>query len=227
VRKKPDRAAQGDGAKPSRRQGSPVKKAPPVRPVILVHGILGQRHLYWNLFKHRLESDGFRVHEVALPNSMLGDIRIAARRLAEKVEATRAGDRAHKVDLVCHSAGGIVARYYLKFLGGGHHVGHAIFLGAPHKGTYFSYVLPVVRVAAQVRPGARLLAEIGDDLPEGVRITNFWSPVDGIVIPAENSILAHPKARNVKVPWMHHWGFLLSSGVHEQVRRALREPLQK
>jgi glycosyltransferase involved in cell wall biosynthesis len=32
-----------------------------------VHGILGTRHLYWNLFRHRLEEDGFRVEEVALP----------------------------------------------------------------------------------------------------------------------------------------------------------------
>jgi len=189
-------------------------------PVLLVHGILGQRHLYWNLFRRRLEQDGFQVEEVSLPYSLLGDIRIAAERLSAKVEGVAKEGR---VDLVCHSAGGIVARYYLKFLGGAKRVRHIVFLGSPHQGTYFSYVLPVLRIAAQVRPGAELLRELGEDVPDGVKATNFWSPVDGVIIPAQNSILRHPGARNVKVPWMHHWGFLLSPTIHKQVVHALRD----
>ncbi|HUR61736.1 MAG TPA: lipase [Candidatus Thermoplasmatota archaeon] len=190
------------------------------RPVLLVHGILGQRHLYWNLFRRRLEHEGFSVAEVSLPYSLLGDIRIAAQHLSAMVDAVSPAPG--KVDLVCHSAGGIVARYYLKFLGGAQRVGHIVFLGSPHQGTYFSYVLPVLRIAAQVRPGAEFLRELGEDVPEGVQATNFWSPVDGVIIPAENSILRHPGARNVRVPWMHHWGFLLSPTIHRQVATALR-----
>jgi triacylglycerol lipase len=190
-------------------------------PVLLVHGILGQRHLYWNLFRRRLEQDGFRVDEVSLPYTLLGDIRVAAERLSEKVEEVAPDGQ--RVDLVCHSAGGIVARYYLKFLGGAKRVRHIVFLGSPHQGTYFSYVLPVLRIAAQVRPGADLLRELGGDIPDGVRATNFWSPVDGVIIPAQNSILHHPSAKNVKVPWMHHWGFLLSPQIHKQVAKALRD----
>ncbi|HUR63023.1 MAG TPA: alpha/beta fold hydrolase [Candidatus Thermoplasmatota archaeon] len=196
---------------------------PPARPgrtVLLVHGILGQRHLYWNLFRRRLMDEGFTVEEVTLPYSLLGDVKVAAQRLAAAVDAAAPTGQ---VDLVCHSAGGIVARYYLKFLGGAKRVGHVVFLGSPHQGTYFSYVLPVLRIAAQVRPGADLLRELGEDIPDGVEATNFWSPVDGVIIPAENSILRHPRARNVKVPWMHHWGFLLSPTIHRQVAKALRD----
>lgn len=192
----------------------------PGRTVLLVHGILGQRHLYWNLFRRRLVEEGFTVEEVTLPYSLLGDIRVAAQRLADAVDKAAPGGQ---VDLVCHSAGGIVARYYLKFLGGAKRVGHVVFLGSPHQGTYFSYVLPVLRIAAQVRPGADLLRELGQDLPKGVRATNFWSPVDGVIIPAENSILRTPGAKNVRVPWMHHWGFLLSPAIHRQVAHALRD----
>lgn len=191
------------------------------RTVLLVHGILGQRHLYWNLFRRRLQDEGFAVEEVSLPYSLLGDVRVAAQRLADAVDA--AAPDGGQVDLVCHSAGGIVARYYLKFLGGAKRVGHVVFLGSPHQGTYFSYVLPVLRIAAQVRPGADLLRELGEDIPKGVRATNFWSPVDGVIIPAQNSILRHPGARNVRVPWMHHWGFLLSPAIHRQVAQALRD----
>ncbi|HEX2065743.1 MAG TPA: alpha/beta fold hydrolase [Candidatus Thermoplasmatota archaeon] len=197
-----------------------ANRRPPGRTVLLVHGILGQRHLYWNLFRRRLQEEGFRVDEVSLPYSLLGDIRVAAQRLADKVEAIASGGQ---VDLVCHSAGGIVARYYLKFLGGAGRVRHVVFLGAPHQGTYFSYILPVLRIAAQVRPGAALLRELGEDLPAGVAATNFWSPVDGVVIPAQNSVLNAAGARNVRVPWMHHWGFLVSPAILQQVAQALRD----
>lgn len=191
-------------------------------PVILVHGILGNRHLYWNLFKHRLEKDKFRVHEALLPYSMLGDIRIAARTLSDKVDATLAGDQADKVDMVCHSAGGLVARYYLKFLGGQSKVRRLVLLGTPHRGTYFSFTLPLLNIARQARPGAKILDELGPDWDGvGVELINFWSPVDGIVIPAENSRLRG--AHNVRVDWMHHWGFLVSSTMYEQVKTALRK----
>ncbi len=193
------------------------------RPVLLVHGILGQRHLYWNVFASRLKGDGFRVHEAQLPYSMLGDIRIAALTLKEKVEATCRGDKAEKVDLVCHSAGGLVARYYVKFLDGHKRVGHLVLLGTPHKGTYFSYVLPLLRIAAQAKPGSNLIREIDEAEGPDVPTTNFWSPVDGIVFPPENAKMEGPHARNVQVDWMHHWGFLVSGAVYKHVHDALRD----
>lgn len=207
--------------KPARSGGSGRKG--PKRPVLLVHGILGQRHLYWNLFKRRLTGDGFRVHEVVLPYALFGDIRIAARRLAEKVEATLAGDRADKVDLVCHSAGGLVARYYLTYLNGDRHVRHVVTLGTPHNGTYFSYLLqlPFLDIARQTRPGSHLIQEISrpNAVPPHVRITSIWSPTDGVVLPPESAVL--PGARNVKVPWTTHWGFLWNQHIYTVVKDAL------
>jgi triacylglycerol esterase/lipase EstA (alpha/beta hydrolase family) len=193
------------------------------RPVLLVHGILGQQHLYWNLFKKRLVADGFRAHEVILPYWMLGDIRIAARMLADKVEATLAGDKADRVDIVCHSAGGLVARYYLTYLKGHRHVRHLVTMGTPHNGTYFSYLLhmPFLSIARQTRPGSHLIQEISGPgaIPHGVRVTSLWSPVDGVVLPPESGVLAG--ARNVKVPWTSHWGFLWSKHIYDMVKDAL------
>lgn len=195
----------------------------PRRPVLLVHGILGQRHLYWNLFKRRLVADGFRVHEVVLPYALLGDIRIAARMLADKVDATLAGDKADRVDLVCHSAGGLVARYYLTYLKGDRSVRHLVTLGTPHNGTYFAYLLqlPFLSIARQTRPGSHLLQEISGPgaVPPHVRITSLWSPTDGVVLPPENAVLAG--ARNVKVPWTTHWGFLWNQHIYTVVKDAL------
>ena len=206
----------GEGTRLQRRGG-------PKRPVLLVHGILGQRHLYWNLFKRRLVADGFRVHEVVLPYALLGDIRIAARMLADKVDATLAGDKADKVDLVCHSAGGLVARYYLTYLKGDRSVRHLVTLGTPHNGTYFAYLLqlPFLSIARQTRPGSHLITEISRPgaVPPHVRVTSLWSPVDGVVLPPESAVL--PGARNVKVPWTSHWGFLWNQAIYTVVKEAL------
>ena len=202
---------------------APKAKATRPTPVLLVHGILGQRHVYWNVFRRRLANDGFRVHEVVLPYYMLGDIRIAARFLADKVEATLVGDNVDKVDLVCHSAGGLVARYYLKYLKGDRHVAHLVTLGTPHLGTYVAYALgfPFMGILKQTRPGSHLLDEVNGPgaVPPHVRITSFWSPVDGVVIRPENAILAG--AHNVKVPWLTHWGFLWNPHVYGLIRDAL------
>ncbi len=196
-------------------------------PLLLVHGLLGQRHVYWNVFRRRLLRDGYRVHEVILPYYMLGDMRIAAHYLQEKVDATLRGDDAERVDLVCHSAGGLVARYYLTYLDGAQKVGHLVTLGTPHLGTYFSYVLslPFLEIVKQTRPGSHFLGEINGPgaVPPQVRMTSFWSPVDGVVLPPEHGIL--PGATNVRASWTTHWGFLWRRDVYDRVREALDEGL--
>ena len=204
-------------------EGASASRRGHQRPVLLVHGILGQQHLYWNLFKRRLVGDGFRVHEVVLPYALLGDIRIAARMLADKVDATLAGDKATKVDIICHSAGGLVARYYITYLKGAQKVRHLVTLGTPHGGTYFSYLLhfPFLSIVRQTRPGSHLIQEISGPgaIPKGVKVTSLWSPTDMVVLPPESAVLAG--AVNIKVPWTTHWGFLWSKHIYQMVKDAL------
>ena len=193
----------------------------PLRPVILVHGIFGNRHLYWNLFRHRLRADGVRFHEVVLPAGLLGDMRIAAGVLRAKVDATLRGDGVPKVDLVCHSAGGLVARDYLKFLDGAKHVDRLVLMGAPNQGTHVARLLPLAPIAMrrQASPGSNFLREIDGPVPPGVTATNLWSPVDGIVVPSRNAILEG--AKNVELAWVHHWGMLLHRSVYDAVLAGL------
>lgn len=196
-------------------------------PVILVHGILGQRHLYWNVFKHRLKEADVRYHDCILPYGMLGDMRIAARILKDKVDNALLHDGAKKVDLVCHSAGGLVARYYLMYLGGSKVVENLVTLGTPHQGTYFSYVLPVpiLQIAKQARPGSHFLDEVNGEghIPPGVRFWNLWSPLDGVVLPSHNSKLAGSKAIKVLAT---HWGFLFRKDVFQRVLECLGRPAE-
>ncbi len=198
-------------------------------PVILVHGILGQRHVYWNIVKQRMQHDGIRYHDCVLPYGMLGDIRIAARFLADKVESALKGDDADKVDLVCHSAGGLVARYYLMYLDGTRSVRKLVTLGTPHQGTYFSWLIGpplsgIAHIAKQTRPGSHFLDEINGPgaIPDGVEVVNIWSPIDGIVVPSHNSKL--PGSRAIRMPLVTHWGFLWRKDVYETVKAVLDGP---
>lgn len=192
--------------------------------VVLVHGILGQEILYWNVMQRRLRKSGFRYHDCVLPYGMLGDMRIAAGILKEKVDACLRHDGTDKVDLLCHSAGGLVARYYLMHLGGAKYVRKIITLGTPHQGTYVSYAIGIphlLPIARQARPGSFFLEEINGPgaIPRDVELFNFWAPFDGVVIPAHNSKLTG--SIGVKVPFANHWSYLWSRRVYEWVEAAL------
>ncbi len=62
-------------------------------------------------------------------------------------------------------------------------------------------------------------------MPKGVLVTNFWSPLDGIIVPGRNSVLEHPGVVNVRT-MSHHWGYLLSQRIYGKVRDALLDKLQ-
>lgn len=189
-----------------------------------MHGILGQPYLYWNVLRRRLQRDGFPLHEASLPYGLLGDIRVAAVLLRDRVEEVLAASGADRLDVVCHSAGGLVVRYYLHFLRGHRHVAHVVHLGVPHGGTALSRVLPLpVAVRRQTAPASGLIQELdaAPPLPDDVRVTNLWSPTDGIVVPARHALLEG--ARNIELPWTHHWGMLWSRRAHDAVLAALRD----
>ncbi len=176
--------------------------------------------------KRRLQHDGIRYHDCVLPYGMLGDMRIAARYLKDKIDGALQANDTDKVDLICHSAGGLVARYYMMYLDGAKHVRRLVTMGSPHQGTYFSWLIGpplsgLATIARQTRPGSHFLDEINGPgaIPEGVEIYNMWSPIDGIVVPSHNSKL--PGSRAIRIPTTTHWGFLWRRDVYETVKALL------
>ena len=85
----------------------------------------------------RLRADGHRTFVYELPGLGLGDIVASAEALRGYVAQVRATTGAAKVDIVGHSEGGIVSRYYLKYLGGTAEVERYLSLGSPHYGTFW------------------------------------------------------------------------------------------
>jgi triacylglycerol esterase/lipase EstA (alpha/beta hydrolase family) len=193
--------------------------------VVLVHGVLGQGFIYWNLLKRYLSGDRHHFHEVRLPFFGFGDLRQAAVHLGQEVdhildECDPRTDR-DQVDLVAHSAGGLAARYYIKYLGGGPKVHSLITLGTPHHGTLTSALFPLHTVARQTLPGSTFLRELnrGADTAAPVHYTCVWSRTDGVVIPSKSATLT--RAHNVEVPFITHWGFLWNREVYRVIREAI------
>ena len=103
------------------------------------------------------------------------------------------------VDLIGHSQGGLVGRYYIKYLGGASEVDSMISLAAPHYGTTLANLANLlglgtclgVTACQQMAIGSSFLAGLnaGDDTIGSVDYTNFASAFDEIVTPYTSSFL--------------------------------------
>jgi triacylglycerol lipase len=124
-----------------------------------------------------------------------------------------------RIDLVCHSMGGIVARVYLQLLGGHRRVDHCITLGTPHKGTYNAYWIPT-KVGDELRPDSDLIKKLEktEYLNSRTQVTSIVAGSDNIIIPRVNS--GHQNS--IHVPDVGHLGMLLSRRVMSEVLSCLR-----
>ncbi len=143
---------------------------------------------------------------------------------------------AQRVDLIGHSQGGLVLRYYIKYLGGAQKVDSAISLGAPHYGTIlgnigtilgFGSCLGVV-ACVQMGQGSAFLNDLnaGDDTIGNVQYTNLYTAYDELVRPIANATLKDG-ATNVKIQsqcWARvvgHLGLILDGTVYSGIEDAL------
>src|SRR5438132_11710621 len=126
--------------------------------------------------------------------------------------------RGGRVDLVCHSLGGLVARVYLQQLGGARRVDRCITLGTPHRGTYNAYWV-ASRIGRELRPDSPLLARLDSSRPAaaGVRFASIVAGSDNIVIPRVFSSTDSV----VHVPGLGHLGLLFSPTAFRAVANQL------
>ncbi len=209
--------------------------ASPPDPVVVVDGTFGPAFFYEPLAA-RLRSDGREVFIFELTNLGTGDIAGTARDLAAFVDGVRTRTGAAKVDLVAHSQGGLVARQYVKYLGGDATVDSLVSLSAPHYGTVVANIADFfgggnclgIVACRQMAVGSDFLDNLneGDDTIGSVRYTNFYTSLDELVRPVRNAALGDG-ATNVLVqsqcPFrvVDHVGMALDGTVYSGVRQAL------
>ncbi|MFF4173215.1 esterase/lipase family protein [Streptomyces sp. NPDC001744] len=193
------------------------------RPVVLLHGFADNRSVFV-LLRRSLVRHG-RDGIVSLNYSPLTcDLRAAAALLGRRVEEIRARTGHDEVDLVGHSLGGLIARYYVQRLGGDRRVRTLVTLGTPHSGTTVARLADAHPLVRQMRPGSEVLRDLAGPAPGcRTRFVSFWSDLDRVMVPVETARLDHPdlSAHNVRVSGIGH----LALPVHPAVAAGVREAL--
>ncbi|MZD09999.1 alpha/beta fold hydrolase [Streptomyces sp. SID5785] len=215
-------AAQASAAAPDRgwNDWSCRPSAAHPRPVVLVHGTFGNSVDNWLVLAPYLVKRGYCVFSLdygQLPGvplfNGLGPIARSAGQLDTFVDKVRGTTGAPKVDLVGHSQGGMMPRYYLKFLGGAAEVNALVGIAPDNHGTTLSGLtglLPYFPGAEDLltlaTPGladqiagsdfVTKLNEGGDTVP-GVHYTVIATKYDEVVTPYRTQFLDGPDVHNV------------------------------
>lgn len=180
----------------------PAKHPPPVSqatpgPVILVPGYGGSTTGLEKLAVV-LRDHGKDAQVLRLAGDGRGDLDAQAKVLGSAVRAALDRTHAKSVDVIGYSAGGVVARLWVRDRGGAQLARRVITLGSPHHGT------ETAGLAASVLPGAcptacqqltadsTLLARLnaGDETPTGPTYVSIWTTRDDVVLPPESASLS-------------------------------------
>jgi triacylglycerol esterase/lipase EstA (alpha/beta hydrolase family) len=173
----------------------PVSQREP-GPVVLVPGYGGST-AGLEVLGDALEQAGRDVSIVRPPGDGTGDLREQAVVLDEAVRAAIERSGASSADVVGYSAGGVVARVWVRDLGGGDLARRVVTLGSPQHGTdvagLASDVTPDTCPAAcrQLAPDSDLLRRLnaGDETPAGPLWVSIWTQDDTTVVPPESASL--------------------------------------
>lgn len=223
-------------------------------PVVLVHGTFGNAYDYWLTAAPMLAASGycvFRVDYGQLPGVQvlhgIDSIPKAAEQLSDFVDKVLQATGASKVDIVGHSQGGMMPRYYLKFLDGAKKVDQLIALAPSNHGTdadglqklakqfpggeelINSTISPVPAMTDQLS-GSEVLTKLnadGETIP-GVRYTVIASKYDEVVTPYSSQFLKEDGAdvRNILLQDLYPADLSEHMTIHHDPM-ALREVLKQ
>jgi triacylglycerol esterase/lipase EstA (alpha/beta hydrolase family) len=189
-------------------------------PVILVHGTFANMDDNWQAASPLLADNGYCVYAFNYggasstdPIQGTGEIAASAAQLATFVNSVLAATGASKVDLVGHSQGGMMPRYYINFLGGASKVNDFVALAPSNYGTTLDGITElasllgassaingtlstVCEACVEQEQGSAFLAGLNaTPTVPGVRYTVIESKDDEVVTPYTNAFL--PAASNV------------------------------
>ena len=192
------------------------------RPVVLVHGTFANSVDNWLGLAPYLVNRGYCVFSLdygQLPGvpffHALGPIDKSAGQLSTYIDTVLAATGAAEADLVGHSQGGMMPRYYLKFLGGAAKVNALVGIAPNNHGTtlagltnllpYFPGAEDLLSAAtpalAQQVVGSEFMTKLnaGGDTVPGVRYTVIATKYDEVVTPWRTQFLNGPDVKNVLI----------------------------
>lgn len=191
-------------------------------PVVLVHGTFGDMANSWQALSPLLYDNGYCVFALnygsyngsgALGVYATGKIEASAAQLSTFVNRVLGATGASEVDIVGHSQGGMMPRYYMKFLGGASKVHALVGLAPSNHGTtlnglftlagYFpgsNAALADCPACAEQEAGSSFITHLnaGGETSPGVSYTVIESDNDEVVTPYSSAFLAAaPNVTNI------------------------------
>ncbi|GAB3543947.1 triacylglycerol esterase/lipase EstA (alpha/beta hydrolase family) [Actinopolyspora lacussalsi] len=176
-------------------------------PVVLVHGTFENRYDNWAELSPELAERGYCVFSLNYGGGAdsaikgTGEITRSARELSGFVDRVLAATGAEEVDIVGHSQGGMMPRYYIENLGGASEVDSLVGLVPSNHGTtlygldqlagFLPEGQPPCASCTQQLAGSDFITELnsdGETVP-GVDYTNIATRYDEVVTPYTSSFL--------------------------------------
>lgn len=184
------------------------------RPILFVHGIFHNKSAFFYL-KQKLASKGWHhFREMDLLTSLYGIPKLAER-VQKEVEKLKEEYQTDQIDIVAHSMGGIIARYYLQKLGGDGIAKNLVTLGTPHQGTHWSKY-SLLRHIRELHPSSQLLNELNTlPLPQKTRVVSVSGNLDVMMVP--RSTPEWEGVRHIQLQNVGHAGLLFSKRVFQIV----------
>lgn len=175
-------------------------------PVVIVHGTFGDSRSLLDRLSWQMHSAGYCVFALDYGSRATGPIETSAEQLKAFVTKVLATTGAAKVSMVGHSQGGMMPRYYIRFLGGAGKVDDLIGLSPSNHGTSNPLLLTpglshLCPSCLQQQTGSRFLSRLnaGDETPGAVSYTNIATRYDEVVLPYTSGYLSGPNTTNIKL----------------------------
>jgi triacylglycerol lipase len=126
-----------------------------------------------------------------------GDLRLHAELLRQAADDALARSGAPSVDVIGYSAGGVVARLWVRELDGASQARRVVTLGSPHHGTDLAGEIGGLvpegcpTGCQQLSPDSELLRRLnaGDETPRGPAFVSVWTSDDQVVTPPDSARL--------------------------------------
>jgi triacylglycerol esterase/lipase EstA (alpha/beta hydrolase family) len=172
-------------------------------PAVIVHGTFGDQKSLLDNLSLALKSDGYCVYALDYGNRATGPIEDSAQQLAAFVDKVRASTGTARVEMVGHSQGGMMPRYYIKNLGGDAYVEDLVGLAPSNHGTTVNDAFgssPYCVSCDQQRAGSDFLTALNnpDETPGDVDYTQVETAYDEVVVPYTSAFLT-PGAQSTNV----------------------------
>lgn len=197
------------------------------RPILLVHGVVHNSSAFIPL-RRFMEKQGWKnIFSINYPTRH-GSLTKMVDTLERRVEEVLTITKSPQLDIVGHSLGGLISRYYMSVGNGRGKVKHLVTLGSPHKGTPLSRILATPLfggLRTDLRTDSYFTRKINETaLPRQSLLTSIYSKYDIVAWPGDNCRvdgLPHASFRNIELHSVGHLGLLYSQESFHSVMNSL------